>query len=48
MAEKSRKAILAEERAGRIAQQMRDNLRKRKAQKRARGKPIQKEEDIAE
>ncbi len=46
MGEKSRKAILAEERAVRIVLEMRENLKKRKAQKRARNKPIQKEEDV--
>ena len=46
MGGQSQKAILAQERKERIVLQMRENLKKRKAQKRARIKPIQKEEDV--
>ena len=46
MGEKSQKAILSEERKQRIILEMRENLKKRKAQKRARNKPVQKEEDV--
>ncbi len=45
MESKGRKAELAQERAARIAEQMRDNLKKRKAQKRARTKSAAKGDD---